>query len=395
MFGINILDGNERQHLLIYFGSEISTNHHARILTSKQKSKTNWMFLMQKIVLLSAILVALACSSKQNDKVEEFLNKPVRIILDTDMGSDCDDAGAFAVLHRYADLGRAEIIGCIYSSGKVPFGAGIVEAINIYYGRPDIPIGASHRAEVGDPVDKMMAEKLVRDTATFKNTIIYNTDTEEQTRLNRRLLVDNDDNSITYVTIGHTKGLFDLLVSEPDDISPLTGYDLVNKKIEKWIAMGGVGAYNEGQKFVADWNLFQNGTASYSSYLVENFPKPVYFSDGGTNVLTGKSLKETPPGNIVRTVYREWLWNMTKKTLDDQRPSWDLITIYFAVEGLGDYLKDAGNGWMEIDIEKGVRWHRKESIVNRKLIQLVENTTEGFADYLNEMIGAPPKYLKE
>lgn len=350
---------------------------------------------MQKIILLIATLVVLSCSSNQYDKTEESLSNPVRIILDTDMGSDCDDAGAFALLHRYADLGMAEIIGCIYSSGKVPFGAGIVEAINIHYGRPDIPIGAYFGTEVGDPVDKMTAEKLARDTAAFKNSIIYNTDTEDQTRLNRKLLVNNEDQSITYVTIGHTKGLYDLLISEPDDISPLSGYELVEKKIEKWIAMGGVGANNEDQKFVPDWNLFQNGAATYSSYLIENFPRPVYFSDGGSNVMTGKSLKYTPPGNIVRTVYRDWLWNMSKKTLDDQRPSWDLIAVYFAVEGLGDYLKDSGNGRMEVDIEKGVRWHKDENTVNRTLIQLMDNIKDDFGTYLNDMIGATPKHYKE
>lgn len=350
---------------------------------------------MQQIVLLIATLVVLSCSSTQNDKTEELVSEPIKIILDTDMGSDCDDAGAFAVLHRYADLGMAEIIGCIYSSGKVPFGAGIVEAINIYYGRPDIPIGAYHGVEIGDPVDKMTAEKLARDTAAFKNSIIFNTDAEEQTRLNRRLLVSNEDHSITYVTIGHTKGLYDLLVSEPDDISPLKGYELVDKKIEKWIAMGGVGAYNEDQKFAPDWNLFQNGSASYSNYLVENFPRPAYFSDGGSNVMTGKSLKYTPSRNIVRTVYRDWLWNMSKKTLDDQRSSWDLIAVYFAVEGLGDYLKDSGNGRMEIDVEKGVRWHKDENIDNRTLIQQMENTNESFGAYLNDMIGATPRYYNE
>lgn len=345
--------------------------------------------------MLLIVVLLLACNSIQNDETKKFAFEPVKIILDTDMGSDCDDAGAFAVLHRYADLGRAEIIGCIYSSGKVPFGAGIVEAINIYYGRPDIPIGAYHGAEVGDPVDKMSAEKIARDTAAFKNSIIYNTDAEEQTRLNRRLLVSNEDHSITYVTIGHTKGLYDLLVSGPDDISPLTGYELVDKKIEKWVSMGGVGASNQDQKFVPDWNLFQNGSASYSRYLMENFPRPAYFSDGGSNVMTGKSLKHTPPGNIVRTVYRDWLWNMSKKTLDDQRSSWDLIAVYFAVEGLGDYLKDSGKGWMEIDTEMGVRWHKDGGIANRTLIQQMENTDESFGVYLNDMIGATPKHHED
>ena len=348
-----------------------------------------------RILLVLIIGVVLSCSSPQNDKTEESIPEPVKIILDTDMGSDCDDAGAFAVLHRYADLGMAEIIGCIYSSGRVPFGAGIIEAINIYYGRPDIPVGAYYGDEVGDPLDKMTAEKLARDTVAFRNSIVYNTDAEEQTHLNRRLLAGHEDHSITYVTIGHTKGLYELLVSEPDDISPLTGYELVNKKIKSWIAMGGVGADNEEMEYVHDWNLFRNGSATYSKYLAVNFPRPVYYSNGGTYVMTGKSLKNTPPENIVRTVYRDWLWKTQKKTLDDQRPSWDLIAVYFAVEGLGDFLHNSGNGLMEIDIEKGVRWHKDENIVNWTLIQQMDNTNESFADYLNDMIGATPKYYHE
>ncbi len=324
-----------------------------------------------------------------NEKTEA--GNPVKIILDTDMGSDCDDAGALALLHQYADLGMAEIIGCIYSSGKVRYGAGITEAVNIYYGRPDIPIGAYYGDEVGDPVDKMSAGKLVRDKEAFGNSIIYNTDAEEQTILNRRLLAGQDDRSVIYVTIGHTKGLYELLVSGPDEISPLTGYELVSQKLNKWIAMGGRGAINEAMEFAIDWNLYRNNTAPYSKYLIENFPVPVYISDGGTTVMTGKSLKYTDPGNIVRTVYRDWLWNNGEKTLDDQRPSWDLIAVYFAVEGTGDYLHEPQRGWLEFDVDRGFRWHAdKISTTETYFVQQKEGTDKSFATYLNDMIGREP-----
>ncbi|EON79236.1 putative nucleoside hydrolase [Lunatimonas lonarensis] len=350
---------------------------------------------MQKIATSLILLLLLACAPPQAEQKEPFLNKPIKIILDTDMGSDCDDAGAFAVLHRYADLGRAEIIGCIYSSGKVPFGAGIVDAINRYYGRPDIPIGAYYGTDVGDPVDKMTAEKLARDTAAFNNRIIYNTDAEEQTRLNRRLLAGSEDHSITYVTIGHTKGLYDLMVSAPDEVSSLSGYELVSQKIDRWIAMGGVNVANPSQEFFQDWNLFRNGSAEYSAYLIANFPRPAYFSDGGSQVMTGKSLVQAPSGSIVRTVYRDWLWNMSKHTLADQRPSWDLIAVYFAVEGLGEFLKDSGNGQMEVDLERGVRWLADDQVKDRTLIQQREGTDELFADYLNGLLGADPSHHQE
>lgn len=316
--------------------------------------------------------------------------EPVKVILDTDMGSDCDDAGAMALLHKYADLGKVEILGCIYSSGKVPYGAGVIEAINIYYGRPEIPVGAYWGNDVGDPVDKMGTENLSKNTALYKNRIIHNRDAEEQTNLNRRILAQKEDNSVDYITIGHTKGLYDLLVSEPDDTSPLTGYELVGKKIRRWVALGALGANNKEEYFTRDWNFFFNGTAEYIKYLVDKFPRPIYFINSGTDILTGRSLKSTPENNIVRIAYEDWLWNYEKKGLEDQRPSWDIVTVYYAVEGLGNFLEEEETGWLSFDVEKGCRWEQGESNLQHHLISQKEGIKDQFADYLNEMISADP-----
>jgi hypothetical protein len=340
-----------------------------------------------KIYLSILFLLCIINAESQTFGTQKSTEK---IIFDTDMGSDCDDVGALALLHYYADQGKAEILGCIYSSGKVPFGAGIVEAINIWYGRPEIPVGAYYGNEVGDPVDKMQAEKLVKDTAAFQNKIIHNSDAVEQTRLNRQLLIAHEDHSVTYITVGHTKGLYELLVSKPDDVSPLTGAELVEMKIKRWVALGGLNANNKERHFTKDWNLFFNETAPYSKYLVENFPRPVFYVDGGSKVFTGKSLKNTLPGNIVRTAYRDWLWNVEKKTLDDQRPSWDLVTVNFAIEGLGEFLESSGNGWLDFDVEKGCRWNSGESNLTQTFIQQKEGTIERFADYLNKLIAESP-----
>ena len=65
----------------------------------------------------------------------------VPIILDTDIGPDCDDAGALAVLHGLAKRGEARIVGVMHCTSS-PWGAGCIDAINAYYGRPDIPVGS-------------------------------------------------------------------------------------------------------------------------------------------------------------------------------------------------------------------------------------------------------------
>lgn len=315
----------------------------------------------------------------------------VKIIFDTDMGSDCDDVGALALLNVYADSGEAEILGCIYSSGKVPFGAGVIDAINTYYGRPDIRVGATYRDEIGDPKDKMTAEKLARDTAAFQNNIIHNEDAAEQTRLSRKLLASQEDESVTYITVGHTKGLYDLIISEPDDISPLSGMDLVKQKVSRWVAMGALNANNDEGNFTKSWNFFFNGTAAYSEYLVQNFPDEIVFIATGTDIMTGKSLKETPPGNIVRTAYRDWLWNTMQKTLDDQRPSWDIIAVYYAVEGLGKFLKEEEPGWLEIDAEKGCHWNRGDNKYQHRYIISREENAADFEKYLDKMIATLPR----
>jgi len=40
-------------------------------------------------------------------------SKAVKTIFDTEMSSDCDGAGALAVLNHLADLGEAEILACV------------------------------------------------------------------------------------------------------------------------------------------------------------------------------------------------------------------------------------------------------------------------------------------
>ena len=89
--------------------------------------------------------------------------------------------------------------------------------------------------------------------------------------------------------------------------------ELTNKKIKKWIALGALKASNKERYYVKDWNFFFNGTAEYTKFVVENFPRPIYFIDAGSDIMTGKSLIKTLNGNIVRTAYRDWLWNVEKK----------------------------------------------------------------------------------
>ncbi|GJM64307.1 nucleoside hydrolase [Persicobacter diffluens] len=275
--------------------------------------------------------------------------------------------------------------------GRVPFGVGVIDAVNQYYNNGHIPIGANMDPEVGDPLDKMLAEKLARDTTAFGNRVICNREVQEQTRLNRQLLSEASDSSIVYVTIGHTKGLYDLFISKPDEFSPLDGQQLIKQKIKHWVALGALKADNVEGHFQQEWNFFRNGTAKYTAVLVKSFPKPIYFINAGDNVFTGKSLTATPPGNIVRIAYRDWLWNVEQKIIEDQRPSWDLTTVDFAVRGCRDYFQVLDNGYLEFDTEKGSRWNTDVRNENHFFVNQKEGVEQEMEIYLNELLGRQTK----
>ena len=67
-----------------------------------------------------------------------------RIIFDTDMDTDCDDAGAMAVLHALADRGECTILATVVSV-RHPGALPTVAAINAYYGRRR----SAHRRDQG------------------------------------------------------------------------------------------------------------------------------------------------------------------------------------------------------------------------------------------------------
>ena len=339
---------------------------------------------MNYSILFALLLVLFSCTSTKNTD-----SQPINVILDTDMGSDCDDVGALAMLNEYSKQGKVNILGVIYSSGAVPFGVGVIDAINRYYHNDHIPVGANYNSAVGDPVDKMQAEKLSKDTAAFRNRYIKNTDVSEQTTLLRSILSRETVDHVVYITVGHTKGLYDLLVSEPDSISELSGFELANRKIDKWVALGALNANNSGDHYAKDWNFFFNGTAAYSKYLVDHFPRPSYFIDAGSDVMTGKSLNNTPAGNIVRTAYRDWLWNVEQKTLGDQRPSWDLMAVYYAVEEPAKYFSVFENGYLDFDPEKGCRWVTKDTLTQHHYVMQKPGFEAELSDYLNGLIAKP------
>src|SRR5690554_1358681 len=78
---------------------------------------------------------------------------PLKVILDTDIDSDVDDVGAVAMLHTLADHQVIEILGMIVTSDD-KHAPSCTDALNHYFGRPDIPIGVEKGIKLSEFSDR-------------------------------------------------------------------------------------------------------------------------------------------------------------------------------------------------------------------------------------------------
>ena len=110
--------------------------------------------------------------------------------------------------------------------------------------------------------------------------------------------------------------------------------------------------------------------------------------------MTGRSLLETPENNIVRRAYEEWLSNTQRKTLADQRPGWDIIAVMYAVDGLGNFLREEEPGYLDFDANRGACWKRGEHKKEHHYILTIEEMKGDLEAYLNKMIATEPIWKK-
>ena len=105
----------------------------------------------------------------------------------------------------------------------------------------------------------------------------------------RRLLSKADDNSVVIVTVGFSTTIAQLLESQPDKYSKLSGRELVAKKVKYFSDMAG--EFNIPD--FAEYNVFNDVEAART--LFETSPVPIVFTPWLMGELTqyaGKSIEQ-------------------------------------------------------------------------------------------------------
>jgi len=316
-------------------------------------------------ILLSLISIDVLCQKAKAEK----------IILDTDFGNDCDDTGALAILHQMAYIGEAEILAVMYPMPD-EFGASAIDAVNTYYGKPNIPVGAykgnyEYKGKHNDYYNSLLTNNFENDLKSGKNA-------PDAVLLYRQILASQPDNSVTIVVVGPQRLVADLLLSKPDSYSKLDGIALVKKKVKQLVSMGA--EYPKGD----EWNI--KICPDGAKLVAEKWPTTVVYSgfEIGVAIMTGERLvTETPEHSPIRMAFA------TNPGLDEKknRHSWDQTAVLFGVRGLKDYWT-IGSGTIQIADDGKNNWvaggTTRKYLIAKKPVPDVKKIIE-------DMMVAPPK----
>lgn len=303
----------------------------------------------------------------------------VKIIFDTDIGCDCDDAGALAMLHRLCDRGEAELL-CVTHCYATPWVAGCIDAINRFYGRT-VPVGVNYR-HVNRENRGVYAAALSEQCPNAYPAADFDTDRRppDTVTVLRRTLVDAEDQSVTFVVTGMLSSMADLMRSTPDEISPLDGMELIRQKIRRTVVMGG--------RFFASWPM-----TIYPDGNINGKPVTWEWNIHGTALADAQLASGAWPGELVFSSYEIGSYIKTmvgypsRAAADDPvalayelhnhgagRCSWDHTAMLDAVRP-GVYWNYHAFGQITVDDEYVTHWHESAKHRHTYLLPKVDYET--------------------
>jgi inosine-uridine nucleoside N-ribohydrolase len=245
--------------------------------------------------------------------------EPIRLILDTDIGNDVDDALALAMIHSLETRGEVHLLAVTITKDN-RYAAPFVNLVNTFYGRPNVPIGVVHHGKTPNdaPMLRVPAEK--RDSEghyIYPHTLADGSLAPDAVDLLRQVLNEQPDGSVTIAQIGFSTNL-DHLIESTD------GKALVKRKVKLLSVMGG-----NFEKAQPEYNILTDPGAAKA--LFKDWPTPIVFS--GFEI----GLRITFP---YQAIEKDFDWTANNPVVDaynlyvgkpEDHPNWDSTAVLFAI----------------------------------------------------------------
>ncbi len=313
---------------------------------------------------------------------------PTSIIFETDMGNDIDDAMALDILYKNMDSHNIDLLGISVHKNN-PHAAEFIDIMNNWYGHKRIPIGVNTSCvtDMGciDYCTKVCAMNDKDGMALFERS--KKPRFEEAVDMYRRLLAEQDNKSVVIVTVGFSTTMAALLKSEGDNHSPLSGRELVEKKVKYFSIMAGEFENQDHREF----NIEKDVEAA--KYFFENSPVPFVVTPFklGTQILYP-----------AKSILNDFEWGMKHPFVEAYKNylempydccTFDVIATYYACFPNTENLTLSEEGEVEIYDDGKTRFIPKKEGRFRILSATAEQCKK-IREYFIETVTTRPKNLR-
>ena len=275
---------------------------------------------------------------------------PVRIIFDTDIGNDVDDTLAMGVIHALQNRGECKLLAVTITKDN-KYAPPMINLINTFYGRPNIPIGMVRGGvtpEDGAYLKQVVLTKNDKGGDAFPSSIEPGSMVPDAVTLLRKTLAAEKDGSVVVVQVGFSTNFARLMDTGPDAISPLSGMELIQKKVQLLSIMAG--AFDPKYTHV-EYNLACDLPAAKK--LIAEWPTPIVFSGfeiGDLIYYPAVSMREDY--NYVKQHPLKEAYFYYRGGLESDQPTFDLTSVLYAVRPDRGYFDLTEPGTVVLD-EKG------------------------------------------
>ena len=236
----------------------------------------------------------------------------VNILHGTDWWTDCDDIAALRVLCRAHKAGEINLC-CVGIDSVMEYSAASVSAFCENEG-VTVPIGVD-RSAMRDGKNC----KYQKGLACYPHTVSSNCECEDAWRLYRRTLASLPGKA-DITEVGFPQIIMQLMKSPPDELSPLTGLELVKEKVNRIWLMAGKWDETPGREY--NLTAYPECCAA-GHYICEHSPVPLVFLgfEVGWGVITGGN---QPEGDLLKEAF-------IAHGSPNGRHSWDPMLVTAAV----------------------------------------------------------------
>ncbi len=330
-------------------------------------------------------LFVFCCSATLIAEGAEPVAGPVKLIFDTDMGNDIDDALALGVIHALQSRHECDLLAVTLSKDN-DFAGPFVDLVNTFYGRGNIPIGVVRNGKT--PEDSRYLTEPVRATDNGQPRYAFDLrsgkDAPEAVGLLRKILASQPDGSVVLVVVGFSTNATRLLDSPADEHSPLSGRDLITCKVKLLSMMAGM--FSEKNR-VKEYNVFIDVPAAKKVFT--EWPTPLIASgfEIGQAIKFPASSIQRDFGYVKHHPLKQAYELYQKMPYD--RETWDLTSVLYAVRPDHGYFGVSPAGRITVDA-KDITQFETASGANQRYLTVTPDQIARVREALIQLASQPP-----